>query len=317
MISRAECQHRLCVVLPRAAAEGRLVDSLAAALLAAAAASSPRAAARHAVRSCLSHPAHTPLVFRALAQLPAVCRARCSGDGGGGEGDPAAAVDPSARLFPSALLAELSAAVACDGRGGLFESQAAGGAVVRLCALLLCGAAKGCSLAGSAPSTTTAGISTTGGAGARGVPLLDPGELVAWVALPAMRPDYPGSAVSVAVRLAIVAVSEYAAEGAARGLPFPPARRVRSSIYTPASVSSELALALEGRVSASRERNVCVKSHPFSTQGGAALGESALVVTHPPAHLCPAAVPRGGRRRLPPGPAAAVDLPGPCANRDW
>lgn len=183
------------------------MDSLAAALLAAAVATSPRAALRSAVRDCVSHPSHTPLVFRAIAQLPAVCRWR-----GAGEGSP----------FPCALLAELSAVVAGEeSRAGSRELPAAGDAVVRLCALLNCGAAKGCSLVGAAGDAAAAAAGCAAAA-----PLLEPGELLAWVALPALRADYPGSAVSVAVRLVVLSVSSYAAEGAARGLRFPAPRRV-------------------------------------------------------------------------------------------
>lgn len=221
-----------CFSPPTAAAEARLVDSLSTALLTAAAVS-VRLAVRHAVRGCVSHPAHTPLSFRALAQLPSLCRARAAarplGSAAAAEDGPGSVAasamasgsgvavsgtqsEDAGSLFPSVLVAELCDVLVRDGRSGLLDNPAAGAAFVRLSALLVTGG-----LRGSVPGTQ--------GKAAQSGHLLDPADLIAWVALPALRPDYPGAAVSVAIRLLLVAVSEYAAEGAGRGLQIAAPRR--------------------------------------------------------------------------------------------
>lgn len=125
------------------------------------------------------------------------------------------------------------------GRQGLLEHPAAAAAVVRLSALLTLGPARGSALVGAAGAAAAAdapaGAAAAGGASAP-TRLVEPADLVRWVALPALRADMPGAAVSVAVRLLVLSVSSYAAEGAARGLHFPhprcaPPRRPRESIH--------------------------------------------------------------------------------------
>ena len=167
------------------AAEGRAVGAAAGALLGAAVIS-PAAALRQAVRDAVSNPAQAPLAFRALASLPALCRLHA---------------EPPEAPLPTLLLSELGAALLQSGSPE--RPASAGTALLRLAALCV---SRSASL-GPASKASPA--------------LVEPRDLMAHVALPAIRPDLPGDAVTLGIRVALLSLSEYAAEAAARELPAP------------------------------------------------------------------------------------------------